>query len=309
MHAPAETKQRQHSVLTLVREPEGFAEVPELLSRDGFRPILPQNLDEAARMVAKQGDIGILLSDITWQDVRGPDIYQRLVKALPPNRSLSVIFLAESASINDVVAALRMQAVDFLHKPSNPRALLDAVRRADRLLSRRGAERAMTRRAAELLEVTRAMIDLLPAQSQALDGYNGNDGAVPSSYDEILALSPETEEALALSRSKRDLRKIMSALKLQKLQRRILGDELVANPCWDMLLDLYEKKMLGRPVSVSSLGIASGVPATTALRRIADLEAQGLLRRFEDAADARRVLVELTPVGVEKLAEFFEGID
>src|SRR5438445_9703989 len=118
MHAPAESKQRQYSVLTLVREPEGFAEVPELLSRDGFRPILPQNLDEAARMVAKQGDIGILLSDITWQDVRGPNIYQRLVKALPPNRSLSVIFLAESASINDVVAALRMQAVDFLHKPS-----------------------------------------------------------------------------------------------------------------------------------------------------------------------------------------------
>src|SRR5205807_813245 len=132
----------------------------------------------------------------------------------PANRSLSVIYLAEGASINDVVAALRMQAVDFLHKPTNPRTLLDAVRRADRLLSRRAAERIMTRRAAELLEVTRAMIDLLPTQSQALDAHNGSDDAAPRGYDEILALSPETEEAIAFSRSKRDLRKIMSALKL-----------------------------------------------------------------------------------------------
>src|SRR5438552_3604507 len=74
MHISAETKQRRHSVLTLVREPEGFAEVPELLARDGFRPLLPQNLEEATKMVAKQSDVGIVLADITWQDVRGPDI-------------------------------------------------------------------------------------------------------------------------------------------------------------------------------------------------------------------------------------------
>jgi len=51
------------------------------------------------------------------------------------------------------------------------------------------------------------------------------------------------------------------------------------------------------------------VPATTALRRIAEIEGKGLLRRVEDASDARRVLVELTPVGAEKLAEYFEGVD
>jgi hypothetical protein len=49
MHAPAETKQRQHLVLSLVREPQGFAEVRELLIRDGFRPHLPQTIDEAVK--------------------------------------------------------------------------------------------------------------------------------------------------------------------------------------------------------------------------------------------------------------------
>jgi len=304
-----EVKQREHAVLVLVREPDGFAEVPDLLTRDGFRVLCPQSVDEAVNLACDQKDIGIVVCDIVWKDTRGAEIYQRLQKKLAANRSLSVVFLAEAASINDVVAALRMQAVDFLHKPTNPNALLDAVRRAERSLSRRAVERVVTRRAAELLEVTRAMIDLLPAQSNPADIRNGYEGAVASSsYDEVMALSPEAEGVLALSRSRRDLRKVLGALKVQKLQRRIFG-ELVANPCWDMLLDLYESKTLGRTVSVTSLAIASGVPTTTALRRITDLEELRLLRRTQDAEDARRVLVELTESGAEKIAEYFEGID
>jgi len=304
-----EVKQREHAILVLVREPDGFAEVPDLLTNDGFRVLRPQSVDEAVNLVCDQKDIGIVVCDIVWKDARGPEIYQRLQKKLSAQRSLSIIFLAEAASINDVVAALRMQAIDFLHKPTNPDALLDAVRRAERQLSRRTAERVVTRRAAELLEVTRAMIDLLPAQSGPADTRNGYDvGVLPGSYDEVMTLSPETEGVLALSRSRRDLRKVLAALKVQKLQRRIFGD-LVANPCWDMLLDLYESKTLGRTVSVTSLAIASGVPTTTALRRITDLEELGLLRRTQDADDARRVLVELNTNGTEKLAEYFEGID
>jgi CheY-like chemotaxis protein/DNA-binding MarR family transcriptional regulator len=295
--------------LVLVREPDGFAEVPDLLTNDGFRVLRPQSVDEAVNLVCEQKDIGIVVCDIVWKDTRGLDIYQRLQKKLSAQRSLSIVFLAEAASINDVVAALRVQAVDFLHKPTNPDALLDAVRRAERQLSRRTAERVVTRRAAELLEVTRAMIDLLPAQSNPADIRNGYDvGVLPGSYNEVMTLSPETEGALALSRSRRDLRKVLAALKIQKLQRRIFGD-LVANPCWDMLLDLYESRTLGRTVSVTSLAIASGVPTTTALRRITDLEDLGLLRRTQDAEDARRVLVELNTSGAEKLAEYFEGID
>jgi DNA-binding MarR family transcriptional regulator len=89
----------------------------------------------------------------------------------------------------------------------------------------------------------------------------------------------------------------------------MFGDALVANPCWDMLLDLYEKKTLGRVVSVSSLCIAAGIPTTTALRRIDILESEGLIRRSEDNADGRRVLLELTPAGAEKLAEYFDSVD
>ena len=291
-----------------MQEPEGFAEVPALLTKHGFSVVSPQGLDEASRLVSQRSDLGIVLSDFIWKDMRGTDIYHHLHKELAPSRSLYLIFLAEAASINDVVAALRLQAVDFLHKPSNPRVLIEAVRRADRLLSRRDAERVMTRRVVELFELTRTMMDLLPPESNPADPASVG-AEPPSTYGEITALAADSEDAIALGRSRRNLRKVVSAMKIQKLQRRFFGDDVIANPCWDMLLDLYEKKMLGPAVCVTSLCIASGLPPTTALRRIDILEAEGLVRRIEDSSDRRRVLIELTPTGAEKLVEYFENVE
>lgn len=69
-----------------------------------------------------------------------------------------------------------------------------------------------------------------------------------------------------------------------------------------MLLDLYVSRSKGlRPVSVSSLCIASAVPATTALRWINALVQEGLVARQPDLRDKRRVLVSLTDEGSQKL--------
>src|SRR4051812_48528343 len=95
-----EVKQREHAVLVLVHEPDGFAEVPDLLTRDGFRVLCPPSVDEAVNLACDQKDIGIVVCDIVWKDTRGAEIYQRLQKKLAANRYLSVVFLAEAASIN-----------------------------------------------------------------------------------------------------------------------------------------------------------------------------------------------------------------
>ena len=99
------------------------------------------------------------------------------------------------------------------------------------------------------------------------------------------------------------------ALRAQKAQRTLFGSELVANPCWDMLLDLYEKTLMHRAVSVSSLALASGVPVTTALRRLAKLEELRFVRRAKDHADGRRVFIELTELGHESLERYLELIE
>jgi DNA-binding MarR family transcriptional regulator len=83
---------------------------------------------------------------------------------------------------------------------------------------------------------------------------------------------------------------------------------LFADPAWDMLLDLTHARLAGKRVSVSSLCIAAGVPATTALRRIGDLVASGLAMRVKDENDGRRVFVELTDDGFARMGDYLARV-
>jgi DNA-binding MarR family transcriptional regulator len=76
---------------------------------------------------------------------------------------------------------------------------------------------------------------------------------------------------------------------------RFLSSELLADPAWDMLLDLLHAELANRPVSVSSVCLASGVPQTTGLRWLKTLEQRGLVVRKLDGRDGRRILIELSP--------------
>ena len=84
-------------------------------------------------------------------------------------------------------------------------------------------------------------------------------------------------------------------IKLRRDRERFLPAEILADPAWDILLDLMAARLEGKPVPVSSLCIAAAVPTTTALRWIRSLTEAGLLQRRLDSQDARRSHVELSP--------------
>jgi CheY-like chemotaxis protein/DNA-binding MarR family transcriptional regulator len=81
---------------------------------------------------------------------------------------------------------------------------------------------------------------------------------------------------------------------------------LFSDPAWEMMLDLAVAEASARPISVTSLCIASGAPTTTALRRIDDLEQAGLVKRVPDDRDRRRILVELTGQGRGQMEAFVQ---
>ena len=87
---------------------------------------------------------------------------------------------------------------------------------------------------------------------------------------------------------------IRTMIRARRLRDQYFGNELFADPAWDMLLDLTASQIEQRPVAVSSLCIASAVPATTALRWIRQLTDAGLFKRIADPLDGRRVFIELT---------------
>lgn len=92
--------------------------------------------------------------------------------------------------------------------------------------------------------------------------------------------------------------------RLRRKRDSIFGDRLFADPAWDMMLDLFQaSKKDSRPISVTSLCIASAVPNTTALRWIDALVQKGLLARQADVRDGRRTFVSLTQEASRKMEE------
>lgn len=100
---------------------------------------------------------------------------------------------------------------------------------------------------------------------------------------------------------------IAKALYRARRQReRYFGELATAftEPAWDLMLDLYIARSEGRRVSISSAAIAADVPPTTALRWIAHLEQQGILRRESDPADRRRTWLSLVEEACHQMERY-----
>ncbi|QNE04037.1 MarR family transcriptional regulator [Croceicoccus marinus] len=124
---------------------------------------------------------------------------------------------------------------------------------------------------------------------------------------------PSTESPRG-SEGKRAERKLPSASLLREMirQRQLRASffegELFADPAWDMLLDLTAARAEGNEVCVSSLCIASGVPATTALRWIGQMTEAGLFERLPDPADRRRAIIRLSQSAQDAMCAYFARV-
>lgn len=91
----------------------------------------------------------------------------------------------------------------------------------------------------------------------------------------------------------------------RQARARFFDGDLFADPAWDMLLDLTAAHGEQRRISVTSLCIAAGVPATTALRWIKQLVEVGVFERIDDTSDRRRAFIGLSVSSREAMARYF----
>jgi hypothetical protein len=101
---------------------------------------------------------------------------------------------------------------------------------------------------------------------------------------------------------------VRNVIRARRLRARYFPNDLFADPAWDMLLDLLQAEIAQLRVPVSSLCIAAAVPATTALRWLKTMVAQGLFVRRADPHDGRRVFVELAPEASQQLRLYFAEV-
>lgn len=192
--------------------------------------------------------------------------------------------------------------------------LVDAAQ-GERLVALAETRLRLSARVRELSDEDRATLERLTSQvaaiAERLDLISGNapvrTGALRSPGTTFH--HEDGEEGRSLLRGQRpplpDPRLVRRMIAQRQARARYLPDVVFADPAWDMLLDLTAARAEHERVSVTSLCIASGVPATTALRWIAQLEEAGLVERVADDIDRRRAFVALTDKAADAMAAYF----
>lgn len=212
-----------------------------------------------------------LQPSVVLTDLRMPDLdglgLAGRLAQLPHGHRPEILFISGHANLQDAIEAMRLGARDLLLKPVDREKLLTAVRTA--LTDRNHAEGGR----------------FLPKEARRLQ---------PSLVDSL----EDDKIKVEVLEKLREMRRVRS---------RYLPEELFSDPCWDVLLDLYEARLSSTQVSVTALGATSGVPMSTALRRIGELQQHGLVDRIGDEADKRRSFVVLTKQGLQALDNFFNA--
>ena len=141
--------------------------------------------------------------------------------------------------------------------------------------------------------------DELRALAERLIGLTGAQG------EGLMFAKPPQEEPLVdllsdqVARYSDDclLRAARSELERRKLRKRFLPTEWFAEGAWNIMIDLFENEQSGTEVCVTSACIAAEVPATTALRNIAQLIESGMVQKLPDPKDQRRAFLRLSHKG------------
>lgn len=94
----------------------------------------------------------------------------------------------------------------------------------------------------------------------------------------------------------------------RQARARFFDPALFGDPAWDMLLDLTAAHGEGAQVSVTSLCIAAGVPATTALRWLTQMVESGIFQRVPDPADRRRAFIALSDKAIAAMSAYFASL-
>lgn len=94
----------------------------------------------------------------------------------------------------------------------------------------------------------------------------------------------------------------------RQARARFFDPALFGDPAWDMLLDLTAAHGEGAQVSVTSLCIAAGVPATTALRWLTQMVESGIFQRVPDPADRRRAFIALSDKAMTAMSAYFASL-
>ncbi|MBM3629992.1 MAG: response regulator [Alphaproteobacteria bacterium] len=323
---PSASQSARPVVLVVDDDADTVEELSDLVRSMGYPVRKARDPGLALNMVAESPDIGVVLLDLRMPRLDGLSLATRLARG-GAGASPLFIFMSGRATIDDTIAAVRLDAVDFLVKPVAQKALARALARANDLIA--GKRRDLLRNveimrsveavASHAIKLANELSSIAPVAARqetagpvftpraARARVMANQPGYPQPEGGVAAAAHASADASARNEFLRN--RITALIAARRARTNYFDASLFSDPCWDMLLDLMNERLAGKEVAVSSLCIAAGVPQTTGLRRIDDLIRAGLLVRREDPRDRRRVFVDLADTAVERLNRYMDEMN
>ena len=253
---------------------------------------------EALNLLKVTPEIDVVVSDIYMPTTDGIEFLGTVRRDFADRPWLQLLLVTGQASLETAVAAMRLEASDYLFKPIEPKTLREAVQHALTRAESIRKVRATTgdspgaRELQQIADTAKALAEDMRRTIESDSGKRDRPAPGPA-----VAARPEDTS----------LRTLKLLQKLQEARSSIFGEAVMPEPAWEMLAELMRARLAGQHLSVTSLALSSKSPMTTALRRIEDLIQGGLAARMPDPADRRRTYVELTPEGMARMQLFLEG--
>lgn len=213
-----------------------------------------------------------------------------------------------------------LDAVFACFDQTDPQILVDASRAERMVAVARCANAGRGNAVREMSDDERVSLARLSQQvdalAQRLEGstsvkdttqsyLTGTDQHTHTSLSEAAQFAARTAAGISETPPMPQPRHVRQVIRQRQARARFFDSTLFGDPAWDMLLDLTAAHGERLSVSVTSLCIASGVPATTALRWVKQMVAMGLFVRTEDTSDKRRAFIELSEDAAIAMARYF----
>ena len=296
------------------------ARVAIFADRAGMRSLIAQDLGGAGFRTIDGGAIAVLLDgpitllgDVVMVDC--PDVDGATLAALArldmraARAGAQLVVSTSLEALDDVFAVLDQSEPQILVQPS----------RAERVVA---VGRVLTNiagsRVREMKEEDRIALLRLSQQveviAQQLDRISAHDDGASTGLSEFKQDWNGVGDQPAMlgkaaNRPLPDPRVVRAMIAQRQARAKFFDAELFADPAWDMLLDLTAAHAENQRVSVTSLCIAAGVPATTALRWIKQLVETGVFERIADRSDKRRAFIALSDKSKDAMAHYFAAIE
>ena len=289
-------------------EPDTLAEYGEALALTSIHCVTAGSGGPALELIDAMPTIDVVLTDLRMPGTDGRSLLAGLQLRAVERPWLRSIIVTGHVDADVAVESIRYGVHGFLRKPVGRDELIDVVvSAASRATSIRADLARQNEHAGQLRDLA-SEIARLGSLVQRLET------AAKYEHGELLPARTETpiEEIRELWSVPSEARRLVDVLRRTMRARTTRAEyfpsDLFSDPAWDMLLDLALARLTGKRVSVSSLCLAAGVPATTALRRLDDLCAAKMTTRLPDAADGRRKFVELTDDGARRMLLYLESL-